>query len=71
MENVRKFNIQALLVIGGFEVRGEPLPRAGEGRALKAPHGVTRGRWHLLRLCMGTPRRDGTNPGQRGGLGPC
>lgn len=71
MENVRKFNIQALLVIGGFEVRGEPLPRAGEGRALKVPRGVTGGRWHLPRLCVGTRRRDGTSPGQRGGLGPC
>lgn len=24
VENVRKFNIQGLLVIGGFEVRGNP-----------------------------------------------
>lgn len=29
VENVRKFNIQALLVIGGFEVRGEPSTLAG------------------------------------------
>lgn len=26
VENVRKFNIQGLLVIGGFEVRGNPQP---------------------------------------------
>lgn len=32
VENVRKFNIQGLLVIGGFEVRGDPQPCFGGGQ---------------------------------------
>lgn len=52
VENVRKFNIQGLLVIGGFEVRGNPQPcfTGGRGRlsasqAVQAPQAIPFGMW--------------------------